>query len=322
VGSPKHDLEEQVAYVFELSSSSDSSFNIPSRFDAIDTDDRGTYGYAFHYDTRSLGNVTLYALAGIEDRSVSPPRFTPYAMGVLRGVDATTEPTGLLIEMKVTLDHELALDVEPPLATDLGPDRVSVEIALRMGASGYVRLPGLVQEQYMPPPSPMRFIGVPALSGPLERAEYLAKVSAVTGPELSSPASHIELLSTRDTDTPVPVNGFVPVPIIETPSAGDTWDARKLAVRFEPGADFELLRFDVLIPKAATTWRIIAPAARREIDLPDLAAAGFPLPSGNVTVGAVAAHVDDFDYASLKERDFASRGWRAYATAVVPAVLP
>lgn len=322
VGSPAHELEQQIAYIFELTTAPDSTFFLPSRFDAVDLDDRGNYGYVFEYDTRTLGNVTLYALAGIEDRSVSPARFTPYAMGILRGVDATAEPTGLLIHMNITLDHELSLEVEPPVPTALGPDRVSAEIALRLGASGYIRLPGMQTQQLLPGASPLRFVGVPALSGALERAEYLARVDAVSGPEGELPASHIDLLSTRQTDTPVQVRDFVPVPIVETPEAGSSWDGRRLAVRFEPGAAFDLLRFDVLIPKAATTWRIIAPSYRTKIDLPDLAAAGFPLPAGNVTVGVAAARIDDFAYGSLKEREFASRAWSAYATFAVPAVLP
>jgi hypothetical protein len=322
VGSPAHDLEQQIAYIFELTTSSDSSFTLPSRFGAVDHDDRGTYGYVFDYDTRTLGNVTLYALAGIEDRSVNPSRFTPYAMGILRGVDASAEPTGLLMEMNIPLDHELAIEVEPPIATELGPDRVAVEIALRMGASGYVRLPGMQRQQLVGDSSPIRFVGVPALSGVLERAEYLARVDAVSGPEGNLPSSHIDLLSTRQTDTPIRVGDFVPVPILEVPSRGASWDADRLQVRFEPGSDFDLLRFDVLMTKAATTWRIIAPSDRREIDLPDLAAAGFPLPSGNITVGVAAARLHDFAYGSLKEREFRSGAWDAFATNAIPAVLP
>ena len=99
---------------------------MPSRFDAVTTDDKGNYGYIFHYDTRSLGNVTLYAVAGVEDRSVSPRRFTPYALGILRGVDPSTEPTSLLIPMNVGLDHALALDVSPPKSTERGPDRLAI----------------------------------------------------------------------------------------------------------------------------------------------------------------------------------------------------
>jgi hypothetical protein len=321
VGSPRHDKEEQIAYVFELSTSPDATFNLPSRFDAISTDDKGTYGYVFQYDTRSLGNVTLYALAGVEDRSVNPRRFTPYALGILRGVDPSQEPTGLLIEMNVALDHELSFDVEPPETTALGPDRVAVELALRVGALGYVKLPGFERQQLLPSSGPLSFVGVPALAGPLGRAEYLAQVSAVSGPDADLPSSHIDLLSTRQTDTPIGVRDFVPVPVPRVPQSGAGWDGRSIEVEFEPGGPFDLLRFDVLVPSRAMTWRIIAPADRRQLTLPPLREYGLNLPSGNVTLGVAAARIDGFDYALLKERNFSPRGWSAHALNSLPAVL-
>lgn len=321
VGSPAHEKEEQVAYVFELSSSPEGPFYLPTRFDAVTAADKGTYGYVFEHDTRSLGNVTLYAVAGVEDTSVNPRRFTPYALGILRGVDPALEPTGLLIDMGVSLDHELSFDVEAPAVTERGPDRIQVALALRVGALGYVRLPGLERQQLLPSSAPLSFIGVPALSGPLGRAEYLAQVSAVSGADGDLPASHIDLLSTRQTDRPIAVRDFVPVPLPELPQAGAAWNGQALELAFQPGGAFDLLRVDVLLPSRAMTWRIIAPGARREIALPPLREFGFSLPSGNVTVGVVAARIQNFDYRLLKERHFSSRGWAAYALNSVPVVL-
>lgn len=321
VGSPKHDREEQVAYVFELSTSPDAAFVLPTRFDAVTVEDKGTYGYIFEYDTRSLGNVTLYAIAGVEDQSVTPRRFTPYAFGMLRGVDPAAEPTGLLMEMDIGLDHRIAFDVEAPATTDQGPDRLAVDLALRVGALGYVKLPGLQQEKLLPNSAPVAFVGVPALAGPLARAEYLAQFRAVTGPDDELPASHIELLSTRQTDAPTRVDDFVPVPIVETPERGASWDGQRLLVAFEPGGSFDLLRFDILVPSRALTWRVIAPAARIDIELPPLREYGLDLPAGNVTVGVAAARVENFDPRALKERNYSSRGWSAYALHSVAAVL-
>jgi hypothetical protein len=165
-------------------------------------------------------------------------------------------------------------------------------------------------------------VGVPALAGSLGRAEYLASISAVTGAEGSLPRSHIDLISTRQTDTPIEVRDFVPVPLLENPLQSAPWDAREIAIDVPPGGSFDLLRFDVVMPKVATTWRVVAPASRRRIELPDVAAYGFPLSAGTVTVGVAAARIGNFDYAVLKERDVGNRSWDAYAVNAVDVLLP
>lgn len=322
VPAPASELEEQVAYVFELSSSPGASFSLPSRLDAVTHDDRGNFGYTFRYDTRSLGNITIYALAGVEDTSVVPRKFTPYAMGLLRGIDPASEPSGLLMDMKIPLDHALALDVEPPLPTSEGPDRADIEVGLRMGASGYVRLPNLSRRELLPRSSPIEFIGLPALAGGLERAEYTASVTAVSGPASGYPRSHINLLTTRATDTPVLVGDFVPVPLIVSPKANGQWDDGALSLEFKAGGGFDLLRSDILIPSQAMTWMIIAPGNRRTVSLPALADYGLPLASGKATVGVAAARISNFAFSSLKERNFSQRSWSAYATNTVSVVLP
>ena len=57
----------------------------PSAIAAVTPDAEGDIGYSFSLST-TPGNFTVYTLAGLEDRSHTPYTFTPYAMGITRGV--------------------------------------------------------------------------------------------------------------------------------------------------------------------------------------------------------------------------------------------
>ena len=59
---------------------------------AITPDTDGDVGYEFHVSA-GLGNLTLYAIAGVEDREVDPPRFTAYVMGLVHGVSENRAKT-------------------------------------------------------------------------------------------------------------------------------------------------------------------------------------------------------------------------------------
>jgi hypothetical protein len=65
----------------------------------------------------------------------------------------------------------------------------------------------------------------------------------------------------------------------------------------------------------------VAPGSRRSLDLPDLRALSRQLgmTRGPISIAIAAAVIDEFDYGSLRYREFTSRGWDAYAIVVYPA---
>jgi hypothetical protein len=316
VPSPATDKEHQVAYVFRLASQPTDEFSLPSAVYAVTPQSTGDIGYAFSLST-SPGNFTLYALAGIEDRSTSPYRFTPYAVGVTRGVVATdySYRGDVFIEVDVPLDHALALDASGPKATDRGPDRVEGRLAIEIGGEGYLLLPNGKMTRTLPVTDPFRFVGIPPLSGSLTGSRYIVTASAFTGEAGSLPLSTVGLFAATTEDT-LGVGAFLEIPRLVTPESSTTWDGSLLVLDREPGGALpDLTVIDVASSGGLVTWRIVAPGARDEVRVPDLRVIDpdLALVPGPIVVEVTEARVDDFDYGTVRYRQLAQRGWRAYA---------
>src|SRR5690606_8975584 len=107
---PLTETERHVAYVLRLASDPTAQLRLPTT--SVTPDSSGTRGFSF-FMTAPPGNYPLYALAGLEDRSVSPPAFTAYAMGLVRGVALPSKASveDVFIDVDVPLDHALELEV-------------------------------------------------------------------------------------------------------------------------------------------------------------------------------------------------------------------
>jgi hypothetical protein len=308
--------EHQVAYVFRLSSQPTDDFSLPSAIYAVTPESTGDIGYAFTFST-SPGNFTLYALAGIEDRSTTPYRFTPYAVGITRGVVATDYSSrgDVFIEVDVPLDHAVTLDARGPKATDRGPDRVEGRIAVEVGGEGYLILPNGKMTATLPVTDPFRFVGVPPLWGSLTGSRYIATASAFTGRAGSLPLSTVGLFASTTEDT-IGVGAFLEIPRLVAPESSTTWDGSLLVLDREPGGALaDLTVIDVASSGGVITWRIVAPGARDEVRVPDLRAIDpeLALVPGPIVIEVTEARVDNFDYGAVRYRQLAPRGWRAYA---------
>jgi hypothetical protein len=137
VPGPTKPTERRAAYVFEAASSSGEGFRLPPASEAITPDTTGTNGYKFGLVVFP-GNVSIYVLAGLEDRSEDPPRFVPYAMGVARGISVPAQAriTGVDVSMDILFDHQVTVAPQPPVPTNRGPDRFASTIAMTFGAQG------------------------------------------------------------------------------------------------------------------------------------------------------------------------------------------
>lgn len=319
---PVGDGEEQVAYVFELASASSAGFRLPSRFHAVTPQDKGTIGYLFDFETRNTGNMTLYALAGLERGAGSGRQFTPYAMGLVRGVDGSASDQHPVIPMELTLDHALRVEVRTPPTQSRGPDRVRLEVLLRVGRTGFVPLPHTARTLMLPVNEAIEFQGLPPLVGQLRDAEYVVTATAVTGASQALPFADVEALATRTTDQVVAVDRFIEVPRLLSPQAGEEWDSGRLTFDTEIEGDFDLWVVDVEFAGGLLRWRVIAPRERDHVELPDLAAYGVQLPRGPANIVLQAARVRDFDYTNLLQRSFGPGGWAAYSADTVSIYVP
>jgi len=321
VPTPQSDDEQLVAYVLRLTGSPTDRFSLPSGAQAVTPSSPGNRGYAFNSYGLPPGNFTLYALAGIENRSLKPPTFTAYQMGLVRGVAAKSGETrsDVFIQIDVDLDHTLTLDLSPPAITARGPDRVQASASIQVGSEGFAPLPNGYISRDLPLAGPLSFVGVPTLSRSLLGTSYVVTARAVTGQAGSTPRSVVGLVSAKDTSQPLLIDQFVQVPKLTVPAPNAAWDGKTLASTRAPGGSaVDLFVYEVESAGGLSAWKVIAPGSAESFNLPDLNAldSDLGLSKGPITITVNAAQIDHFVYGALRYRDIAQRGWTAYATDV------
>lgn len=308
--------EKQVAYLFLATGDPTQPFSLPSSSAAITPESPGSAGYGFAVYLPP-GNRTLYAIAGIEDRSVNPAKFTGYAMGVVRGVAVEPDEVtkNVYIPMAKTLDQAFVMDVEAPIPGPKGPDRLKATVAVMLGNDGFAILPGGQKTPLLPFNGDLTLFGVPSLDSSLAGTAYLSTARAVTGPSGTVPMSVIGRMLSTTTSQVVPVGGFVGVPTLTTPAPNTIWDGSHLAVNFAPGAPIDLSVYDIVSGNGLVRWTIAVPKGSHAIELPDLAAA-LPegsLPKGPLLVNVYGARIEGFSYGALRYRNLRPTGMSAYS---------
>ncbi len=315
--------ERKVAYLFFPAADPRAAFTLPPASSAILESSPGSNGYGFTVSA-PIGNLAAYAIAGLEDRSKSPPRFTGYLLGVTRGI--STKPGGktgdVAISVDIPLDQKVTVDLAPPQPGQKGPDRVSLAVATTLGNYGYAILPGAQRTTLLPVTGAQAFVGLPPLGGLLEGQAYVTSAQAGTGASLSLPISSVAKVLTTSASQVVTIDGFVAVPSLAAPSLSAQWDAGSFAITLGGGASPDVLVLDVESGGGLVGWFIAAPGGVTSFRLPDLRGlAGAGLVPGNLTAKVSAARVvvadaasgGKFDYGQLQYRHLAPRGWTAYA---------
>ena len=316
VPAPTKPTERRAAYVFEAASTPSDGFQLPPASDAITPDTAGTTGYKFELVVYP-GNVSVYVLAGLEDRSEDPPRFVPYAMGVARGVSvpAQTRVTGVDVSMDILFDHQVTVAPQPPTPTTRGPDRFETTIAMTFGAQGYVVFPrGALLAPY-PVPAQMPFVGVPSLDHGVTGEQYVLGGVAATGSDLQRPASVVSLIRTTNANDPVSLGGFLGIPVLGEPATG-TWGGTH--VQFSgmiAGADLEIVQ--IVSGDGLVAWTIAAPGGTTSFDVPDLHALPGPdalgLVNGAIATTVRVGRIDGFSYGNLRQGQLSPNSWNAHA---------
>jgi hypothetical protein len=308
--------EHQVAYVFLAYGDPSYPFQLPGSGSAILPTTPGERGYQFALAV-SPGNRSLYAIAGLEDDTVYPPKFTAYAFGAINGVPVLPGQVSsdVYIDMSKTLDLALTMDVHPPPPGPKGPDRLKTTVAVRLGPDGYAILPGMSKQPFLPLMGQLHFVGLPLLDGQLAGSVYVTNAKAVTGQAGGAPLSVIGRMLSTSTAQPLDVNGFVNVPTLQTPAPNAAWDGKHLSVTYPPGgATVDLTVFDISAGDGVVHWMIAAEGGSQSITVPDLS--GFPdeaLPPGPLNIAVYGAHIDGFDYKKLRTRQMRPVGMTAYS---------
>jgi hypothetical protein len=316
VPGPTKPTERRAAYVFEAASSSNDGFQLPPASEAITPDTIGTSGYKFGLVVFP-GNVSIYILAGLEDRSEDPPRFVPYAMGVARGISvpAQTRVAGVDVSMDILFDHQVTVAPQPPVPTNRGPDRFASTLAMTFGAQGFVILPRGVQVVPYPPPAQMPFIGVPSLDHGIAGEQYVLGGVAATGASLQRPASVVSLIRTTNANDPVSLGGFLGIPILGEPASG-SWSGTHVQFSgMTTGADLEVIQ--IASGNGLVAWTIAAPGGVTSFDVPDLHALPGPdslgLVSGPIETTVRVGRIEGFSYGTMRQGQLTPGSWSAQA---------
>ena len=308
--------QRRAAYVFPTTANPLDPFQLPSTYFATTPDSTGEVGFQYSA-TAQPGNQTLYALAGLEDRTVSPPWFEPYAMGVARGVlvQPGQQTSGIDIPISTLLDHAVITEPQPPQPTPLGPDRLLSTLAIDVGASQFAILPQGTISSLLPISGQVSFVGAPSLDGTLSGCLYDLTASAVTGANGLAPMSVVNRVETTVANDPVTVGGFFAIPTLVQPSAAN-WSGTHITLQATGAID--LVDVQITSGNGLVTWQIVAPGSDLSFDVPDLSqiAGVTSLVHGPTVITFAIARVTSFQYASLRYGQFAavpSGAWSAFA---------
>jgi hypothetical protein len=320
VPAPTRPTERRAAYVFEVSGSPNDVFQLPQASEAITPETDGGAGYKFSIVVFP-GNVSLYVVAGLEDRSENPARFVPYAMGVARGISVPTQTrvTGIDVKMDILFDHQVTMAPQPPAAAVRGPDRFRATLAMTLGAQSYAILPRGAQTAFYPVPEAMPFIGVPSLDHGIAGEQYVLGGVAASGVDLQSPASVVSRIRTANANDPVTLGGFLAVPVLAEPASG-TWDGTHVQFSGATGQDLDVIQ--VISGNGLVTWTIAAPGSATQngvtsFDVPDLHALpgsdNLGLVHGAIHTTVRVGRIEAFSYGNMRQGLLSPGSWNAQA---------
>jgi hypothetical protein len=314
----KKPTERVVAYVFAAQRDNLARFVLPDPSTAITQDTPGTVGYQFEIVVYP-GNVTVYAIAGIEDRpEAGAPTFEPYVYGLVSGIGVPIGGTISRVQVPMTgaFDHEVQVHV--PIGpggapfSPRGPDRLRTTLSIALG-DGYMVLPYGYREDLLPLGADISFVGVPPLSGVLGTSSYTLAVEDVNGSGGSAPSSSVLRYKSHSAGEPINPAPFVPIPKLVSPTAIDAWDGRTVTVDL-PEKSADLLVMTVSAADGSSAWTIVAPGETRTVHLPDFSTKPeLGLPGGALDIGVVAAKLDSFSYDTLRYGQLGSSQWSAYS---------
>jgi hypothetical protein len=253
-------------------------------------------------------------MAGLEDRSVSPPRFQAYVMGVVRGVPVqpNAATVGVQVPMTTLLDHSVTTLPQPPAPTPPGPDRVVSTVSVDLGQHLFAILPQGTRTTLLPASGGVSFVGLPALDGTLSNSSYELTAQAVTGSALDVPRSVVTNIETTNANDLVTLGGFFPIPRFVQPSSG-AWAGTH--VQLMATGPIDLIVLDVSSGQGLVNWKLVAPGGAMTFDVPDLAqiAGAAGLLRGPIRSTLSVARIDQFDYGRLRYGQLAKGAWSAYA---------
>lgn len=308
--------ERRVAYVYATQTDILSQPREPGDGNVVlevVTPGYGGRGYPFTIVTRP-SSLAVYAIAGVEN--VRTQRFTPYVMGVARGVLGSPRAaiTNVVVPMNIPLDHRTDVEVSNLPPTVRGqPDRVRVEAFVDLGGEGVIARPE-VSVVGRDETDPYSIVALPAFTGPLADARLIVRAMFSTGEYYSSPLSVLVVGGITSPDQTVRLRDWVGIPNIESPVDNGRL-ASDRAVRFTVnGASPDM--WWVNLSGDALYWQTFARGSERAFYFPDISRIEglADLPAGlQLYMNITGIRTPGFDFDNFRYTYLSQLYWTGYS---------
>jgi hypothetical protein len=284
-------------------------------------------GYPYTIVARPAA-LAVYAIAGLETTDTSPPRFTPYVMGVARSVLASPRAhlVNVNIDMNIPLDHETQVLLhDPPTQIDGNPNRFKVESWIDLGGEGVIPRPDITVLGRTTS-DPYRLVAQPAFTGTLADARLIVRGVYGTGNYYEDPQSTVVLTGILTPDNPVTIGNWVGIPQLTMPMDGGSLPASRQ------------LTFNVLGNNPNMFWTVLSELGSscrngfylgdvvwwqhhfagdvRSIDMPDISRAPglTDLPHQLYQFSICGFNVAGFDYNNFRYQYLSQYYWTAFSS--------
>lgn len=312
--------ERRVAYVYATQTDILSQPREPGDGNVvleIVTPGYGGRGYPFTIATRPSG-LAIYAIAGVEN--IRTQRFTPYIMGVARGVLASPRAaiTNVVVNMNIPLDHRTEVEVSNLPGTVGGlPDRIRVEAFVDLGGEGVIARPEI---SVVGRDESDRFslVALPAFTGQLADARLIVRGLFSSGEYYTPPSSVIVVGGITSPDDTVRLRDWVGIPNLSSPVENGRL-APDRAVRFSvDGASPDM--WSVNLSGDVLYWQTFARGTERAFFFPDISRIDglTDLPQGTQLYMSInGIRTPGFDFDNFRYTYLSLLYWTAYSTRTV-----
>jgi len=299
--------EQRIIKVYQTVGDYDYLAAEPGETGTIREGDDCVGGYTYSIYARP-GSYAVYALAGIED--VTTHAFTPYAMGIARGVLSNPDEVvnaDILVNQQMPFQMGFDLSLAPPLDMEAGPVGYKVSLFVDLGGDGFIVRQDL-QQSLVDASQPVLMEHLPQLDGDLAGGQFTAMVEAHTNGQY--PYSKVYLTGLQTSDGTELVDTWLGIPQAVDPLPGGVPSTHRM-IWSEDGAEptFHVVMIKTF-PDGDPYWRVYLAGAVRQFVLPDLYGLGPGLegyPGGPmfwhvISVSVEGMSFDDFSYRYLNNK--------------------
>jgi hypothetical protein len=272
------------------------------------------------------GLRAAYAVLGV--KNLSSQDFTPYLMGVRRGITASSDRPALNedIVLDMHLDMTVPVTVDGPLTLDGSPAINNLYAWLDLGAEGFIPNPNnwatgtSNQSAVSSPDVTLSFPNFPRLDG--SNFVFMNQATSVSG----TGTSHFFRRQPGDLTAGMRVGPMLPAPSFATPTqvTGFTGQVRWTV---DPGTTPDIHQVLIVKPSLVglmTVWSVILPGSDTQVTLPPLVVQKLRTEEAGNTLYVLiySSRSPKFNYAQWSYDTLSGVSWSSFTSALSDGFMP